>query len=928
MHRRSGRNAVVALMTRGIALALIALSLSGAAASRAQTDSGALSEVGTLERIPADARAAFGDEIVPDGFFTGEPLDSRSSVAGTLIVLPEVRQLWQVYPLRSSSETAVAVRSLDSNELIATFKTPGGLFRSGSSSGEWMHVVDGTRRIFLAHTVFGQGLGALEVDLQSFETRHWPFNPSAFATFGTFAGVSLGGLSFDPHGERLVALFGAVAGLNLANTTTFVYGLGVGPDNAGETSIRLLRSCGGPLPPADGTLFSSYGFPVLFRPDHAWIPCHRAGNSGAVVRLSRTALFDASSEEVMAIGPANLRNSFADQQSGRIFLMTANGEIWVFEAASMSFIGVVPANADRAASNLVAFGIDTVSGRLFYLSPTFGLGVVEGRFFPVPQARTLPDRASEASERIYSDYKTGKFYVLPGSFAGRPTFYTVYHGGTAPTPPPPPDPDRNTVDVDEKPGVTESRYFASGNGYGARVLIANGLATVVPAPTVGPASPIASIIGSQGVSRCGFTDRELVAGRVAKAEYDTGSTAASAIAVDVDERTKLDLDKPSRCDLRMSSVEAFKGLFGTSPETTAPAQEAIENQDPENPRWGRKPASCSSSEGEKPEEATGKDEGLAGDVSFGTSKVQCPVPGKPLHATAVSRLTGPVAVGHASTKVDITREPHAVRSVVESWARDIELQVSEQTSVHIGEVWAKATSFANGRPSKGPQSLYEFAIKRVRIGNTELCAENCDPRRTLAHLNQILAGRVEFRVAEGIDESLQMGSLKGALTAVQKSVQRQTSDRSLIGDFTNEVAALDMVVYNDNSNWGRARQLYQFAGVSSAATYNISLLPGGSPFPDDGPSDDDAGDGDEGAAFAEGSGGGEAFGGAQASNGGRDGGNGGLLGAVRDAIDALVRGIRLFFTNPRQGLLLVTGWALFFLPGILARRRMRLLASI
>lgn len=927
----AGKGVVTRTARRVAALGLVVSSLAGVGASQAQESGSDIRQVGTLERIPQDVRDAFGETIVPNRFFEGNSNDVRAATAGTMLVFAEVRQLWQVYPFPVPNGTGVAVRDLDTGRLIKTFRLPGRLIRSGSATGEWMHTVDGARRVFLAYAT--NGLGVLEVDFRTFATRQRQFEPAPFAEFGGFAGIGLGGVTYDPHGERVLALFGAVAGLNLINTNTFLYGLDVSSTAAtGQFSFRQLRSCGGPLPSADGTLFASYGFPVLVNAEHLWIPCHRAGKIGTVIRLPHGAAFDPASEELIAIGPASLKNVLADQASGRLFLMTSTAEMWVFEAATMAFIGVVPANADRSPSPNVSYGIDPVSGRVFFLSSAYGLGVVEGRFFPVPQARTRPQAAAQAMEFIFSDAKTGRIFVLPGVNNSKPTSYTVYSVGMPPTPPSPPDPDRNTVDRKEEIGETEARYFASGSGYGTRVLMANGLATVPPAPVVGPASPIALAVNVLGVSKCGFTDRELVAGRVTKAEYDTGSTAAAAIAVDVDERSKLDIDKPSRCDLRLTPVEAFKGLFGTSPDTTAPIQESIENQNADKPRWGRRPAACSSSEGDKAgSEGRGKDEGLAADVSLGSSLVKCRLPGEPLEARATSRLTGPVAVGHADTSVNIVRDGTGVRSVVESFARDIELDVSEQTKVRIGEVRAVATSWSYGRPTKLPQSTHEFFIKRVRIGSVEVCAENCDPRRVVAQLNQVLAGRVEFRIADGIDDRLRLGSPKGALTAVQKSVQRQTSDRSLIGDFTTEVPALDMVVYNDNSEWGRARQLYQFAGVASAATYNIALLPKEVDFPDDPEVLEDE---DSEVAFEEP--GDDSLGGVFAdstaeilSEGPTDGkDSGGVMDAIRDAASAVAKGIRLFFTNPRQSLLLLTGWALFSLPGFLARRRLRLLQSL
>jgi hypothetical protein len=248
--------------------------------------------------------------------------------------------------------------------------------------------------------------------------------------------------------------------------------------------------------------------------------------------------------------------------------------------------------------------------------------------------------------------------------------------------------------------------------------------------------------------------------------------------------------------------------------------------------------------------------------------------------------------------------------------------------VTIGEIRAVATSTSNGRPNKSAMSSYDVFMRDVAVAGQPICGANCDPQQVAKQLNTAGLGRVEFRASTGLDERLRQGTPKGALTAVQKSVARQGSDRALVGDFTSEVPAFEMVVYNDNTEYGRARQIYQFAGVSTVATYNIVPLGDFNSFIADTPGIEDVMGHDADLALAVASGSLSADGvtnvptpdqTARLANTGRP-----RLG-LRDAVKAIGRGIRLFLTSPRHALLILTGWGLLSLPLLLSRRR-RLLA--
>jgi hypothetical protein len=217
-------------------------------------------------------------------------------------------------------------------------------------------------------------------------------------------------------------------------------------------------------------------------------------------------------------------------------------------------------------------------------------------------------------------------------------------------------------------------------------------------------------------------------------------------------------------------------------------------------------------------------------------------------------------------------------------------------------------------------SSREITIRGLTIDGHQVCSV-CDPKTVVDVLNRFV-DRAQFRIGGGEDTQLEQGTPGGAQTAVQKSVERKESDTALINDRTSEVPALEMITYNDNTKWGRARQLYQFAGVATSASYSIALVPTGLGLTDasgaPGLSTDDAS-----ATLTDL---GSSTSGVGSSGSGGSGGHG-LLGAVGGALLAVARGIRLLFTNPREALLVLTGWGLLSLPFVLGRRR-RLLGDV
>lgn len=864
----------------------------------------ALEHVGVLERYPADARARFGDEIIPPNHTDGAALpDRRNTYGGTIMVFPEVRQLWQFFFKGGySGGTEILVRDLDTLAVTRSFHIDANL--APQRFKELPHALDPGKRIFLFDAEYAN---ATEIDFRTFGMRVIKINPAGVPL--GLAGAQFGGASYDAASDSLLMLYGQFYAALVANFNTYVTRVDL---KTGALEVRLIRSCNGPLPSTD--VVGGHGIGILSTPDYFYIPCQRAGMTGVVVRIPRNDAFLPISEEEVAVGPVQMEDALIDRQARRIFMATSPGELWAFDADSMSFVGVFSIMSSNTRFSYVSLGLDAESGRVYFLSQAYGLGVAEGRYFPLPQPRTEPAAAAPADERIWVDPNTRRVFVLKGTGAERARAYEIYRTDAPPVPPPPPDADANTADVDEQAGATDARFFANGSGYGARVILANGILPTVPAPSFASIAPTAQVLSKNIAPKCGFSDRDLIAGRVSKAEYDSAATAAEASAIAIDDRTKLDLDRPSRCDVTMrTSSELFSGVFATAPAV-------LDNTDAENPRWTIKPASCSANEGGDPATAESDD----GKTRLGTSKVACPIPGGKLEASAFASLVGGVSVGRAYSDVKVYRDgKKGIRSEVISAAEEIDIA---QGLIRIAEVKSFATSISNGRPQKSDMSTHRVLIRGVRVNGEEICKhdEQCDPNAVIDALNRVASGRAQFRIASGLDKRLLKGTPKGALTAVQKSVQRQSSDQALVGDFTTDVPALEMVVFNDNVEWGRARQLYQFAGVASSATYNISVIPTGTAGPEDSGTDlsDGLSESSETPPFLS-----TANPPGQQTQPKAPSKKRGIIEYLNDALTAVGRGIRMFFIDPRQSLLLLTGWAVFSMPGWLARRRRALVEA-
>jgi hypothetical protein len=309
-----------------VLLGLAPLTQAGAAPSEAP-----IRVVGSLPRFGDEAVAAFGDKILPTG-----PFDPRGAYNGTLLAIPEARQLWQLYHLGMPSDvglkTGVLVRDLDTLRPVKSFVLDAAIVRGAggnSFGGEWLHAVDGDRRVFFA-TDFARP-NIIEVDLKTFASKAYGFQAVPQPPSPVPPTLRLAGITYDRRADSVLGLFG-LAAVQLGNQN-YLARLDL---KTGSLVSRQVRSCANAPLPANDQLAKRYATEVLLADDYVYVPCHRSGMAGIVVRLPRSSAFDVTGREDIAAGPPYLDVAFADHASGRMFLSTSRGEVWVFDARTMS----------------------------------------------------------------------------------------------------------------------------------------------------------------------------------------------------------------------------------------------------------------------------------------------------------------------------------------------------------------------------------------------------------------------------------------------------------------------------------------------------------------------------------------------------------------------------------------------------------------
>jgi len=180
-------------------------------------------------------------------------------------------------------------------------------------------------------------------------------------------------------------------------------------------------------------------------------------------------------------------------------------------------------------------------------------------------------------------------------------------------------------------------------------------------------------------------------------------------------------------------------------------------------------------------------------------------------------------------------------------------------------------------------------------------------------INRALGSRGRAYAPEP-DGELAQGTPGGYLASVQKDRLDKISSTAVNNDKSDQIPALEIVLFNDDSTEGRGRQIYQLAGVDATVTYGIYLLNPGDDFFDPGCPECDAVLPDVVLP---------PFG---------NGGNGGTPPTTsgpprgQGPITILYEGLNFLLRSPKDMLLAAVVWGVLFAPVQMSARRRALRA--
>jgi hypothetical protein len=751
-------------------------------------------------------------------------------------------------------------------------------------------------------------------------------------------------MEFDESTDTLLILQSAVRNVSSLGNSLMLTGWKAGDILRGgqlpQVTPRPIRACRRD-PVNDANSFYLSPILVARAPDlegdgtmKTWVmvPCYSTAYSTSVVivRMDRATALDANStQEKAVVAPAGVTSWAYDTTHGRLYLVnnSAETDAWVYEAASNAFVGIIALSPKgQLDAGAMSVGVDETSGRLYARTASYGLMISAAAQDPVPQADVYPHLSSTGAYRLLVDSKRNRVLSLPGSSNVSDKQADAYQVITVPAPLPPPareDPDARTAQVDERPGSTVAQYGGNASAYGLRVLLARGVSGAIPSNGVDSAGEAYKNINSY----CGFTDRELVLARISKTEFSNTSRFAKAAGADVDNATVIDLGTPSRCDIYNSyksdtypvtAVTPFlvtTGVLGDADkQTDGGTSDAVNTTLGPKTKWDYSAADCTTTDGKAA--AGPNSERVAGPTSVDCTKDD------EISATAESRLKAhdvldvTVAKATSSTKVGLDKEKGLVSTATSR------LEGVRIGPISIGYITSKATSFARGREKTAGTVFDKPVIGYVEGPGVPACTDRCDIDQVVKALNTALSGRAEVRRVTP-EARLVAGSPGGYEAGVIKSEKQQASDNSLSGDKSVEIPALELVVYNDNARLGRARQLYQFAGVRVDSHYGIQVVGQGSACttctPDIGASIDTAT-----GAISEGVGlpdGGNPLGVRMPASGENV-----LKRFIRQSAAGANYSLRIIFSSPREAMVMATVWLLIWGPFVASRRRRALMA--
>ncbi|MBI2169248.1 MAG: hypothetical protein HYU28_07075 [Actinobacteria bacterium] len=680
------------------------------------------------------------------------------------------------------------------------------------------------------------------------------------------------------------------------------------PDTIEIKIDRVVRSCPREYPQQAGGGKAAGSVPVIRTTDSLWLPCLSSGNP-LIVKIPVSTLADPSGTETTFTGTGVPFAYLGDPGAGRFHVRVQAPQgpaLLSFDVNREIFVGL---NAVGQGGSFppTSLGIDSRTGRVYVQSAAGlkqGLARIDGRTPKVGSAlnfEQLPAGPGDKLPKTLSrDPINGRLFALNGAQAANQQEWVVLEDDPPAEPPPAEDPDR-TFQLDESPGLTGVNYSGEANGYGFRQLLVGGLTGVVPNRLSGSQS-----INPNTVERpnCYFRDRDLSLGEVSTAKISNSGFGATAIAVDADEGTRLDIQYPERCavipDNGLQHVptpeeaaalikETYRDAFRNSGwlvnildqwvgNTLDGAVRTLDNTvngedtngdgvddnpgvldrlDPARQPWYFGEATCRPDSPSNTAEATGAAAPLLANFEAtvnctnpkavtAMARSEAPnVPPLPDQTDAVTGLlpqtqqavdtvegaASTISVASATSWNTTYLDPQrGTVSRSESLVRGVTIAVPGRGTIFIGGVHAVAEAFAKGRTNSNG-TTYQRTFWGVRAVfpngevNCQLCRSDDDIRPLIDAINRGLGASGTVRLPRQ-DTALRTGTPKGYQAAVQRHPDDIINNQVLNGDSNLAAPALEIMLFNDSINWGRQRQIFQFAGTLANSQYGIICVKG------------------------------------------------------------------------------------------------------
>jgi hypothetical protein len=682
---------------------------------------------------------------------------------------------------------------------LDTLKSVGaGLATTDFMTAVYVDPVGGS--LFMAFSVFGTG----QTRIEEFVSR-----PNGVQRAGSMdLTVQLGGLQIfgmhrAPRTNLLWLIAGSASGSTVSPGRTTIAEINLAGFEDGHSQVDWSLQLGNCVQPMRGNPYVAAGIGYIPRTNALLFGCSNVTAASSTspplprgaARLSLLASptsgptpppTAAQFRLFPRAGDFSAGDSLFDPVSGRI-VMAANSSggttVYTFDGTTETYVGGL-----TGGNNIIAADtLDPISGRFYSLTqdPSAGLLLADIRATPPTQGANTPslrtrDKQVATAANLAEDPVTHRLFLKYGSFNDFLVVEDTLPWYRAPLPG---DPDRGTTDVNEAPGKTEAAYSTAAQGYGVQVRQVGGIQGFV-----------VNFAGIDDVYPVGPGTREYRGAYLNQLRLTGDEASSSAITADTDQaNTKSDLSK-------------------TSPNPPSPLpQPPPGTLDPNTPLapWPYSTALCSDFGGSPADSASD------------TARATCHAQEHLVTATATSPRAdvSNVAADGSFSAVSRLDPVLGAYASVEATGRGVSLLGG---ALQIGEVTAKAESWAHGRPKKA-SSRFARTVRNVTANGQLLCSDNCDLQKLKDQLNQQFNGvvRVDF---PNPDDQFVGGSKGGYQALVQASpfahledvlLNEQPQDRL-------EVPGMTITIIQDARKPGRT--VVNLAGVETEAHYGISLV--------------------------------------------------------------------------------------------------------